>query len=283
MDCLETPQPRLLSVSAFSQPGFMMLASPKRLDRVRVLLVDDAPDIATLMKTTLESEGFLVEVAEDGERALERFAEVNPTVVILDLGLPGIDGFETCRRLREISDVHVIILTARGEEVDKLVGFTIGADDYVTKPVSMRELAARIRAVARRQAALVASLVPATHTTDGAVASTLPGVRADRQPEIAPPLSVDAVARTVVVGTNSVQLTRTEFALFRELADHTTDVVSRAQLQAVVWGPDWRGGSHLVEVHMSNLRRKLANAGAGWLIQTIREAGYRLRTAVAIA
>jgi DNA-binding response OmpR family regulator len=265
----------------------MLSAPPRRLDRVRVLLVDDAPDISSLMKTTLESEGFSVDVAEDGERALEMFADVDPTVVILDLGLPGIDGFETCRRLRTMSDVHIIILTARGEEVDKLVGFTIGADDYVTKPVSMRELAARIRSVARRQAAIMATYGAPSSTAaaygDGTAGSLLTAPRADRSPAVAPALSVDAVARTVVVGSNAVQLTRTEFALFRELADHTTDVVSRAQLQAVVWGPDWSGGSHLVEVHMSNLRRKLSNAGAGWLIQTIREAGYRLRTAVSIA
>jgi DNA-binding response OmpR family regulator len=263
----------------------MVNASSRRLDRVRVLLVDDAPDIASLMKATLESEGFSVDVAEDGEQALEMFAEVDPTVVILDLGLPGIDGFETCRRLRERSEVHIIILTARGEEVDKLVGFTIGADDYVTKPVSMRELAARIRSVARRQAAIAASYAPpmpdAIRVGSGSTA-VLTAPRTDRIPDVAPPLAVDAVARTLVVGNRAVQLTRTEFALFRELAEHTTEVVSRAQLQAVVWGPDWRGGSHLVEVHMSNLRRKLANAEAGWLIQTIREAGYRLRTAVSL-
>lgn len=263
----------------------MLNAPPRRLDRVRVLLVDDAPDVASLMKATLESEGFSVDVAEDGERALEMFADVDPTVVILDLGLPGIDGFETCRRLREVSEVHIIILTARGEEVDKLVGFTIGADDYVTKPVSMRELAARIRSVARRHAAIAAnyaSPASAVGFVDGG-SSVLTATRTDLVPTVTPPLTVDAVARTLVVGAHAVQLTRTEFALFRELADHTTDVVSRAQLQAVVWGPDWHGGSHLVEVHMSNLRRKLANAGAGWLIQTIREAGYRLRTAVLVA
>ncbi len=262
---------------------------PRRLDRVRVLLVDDAPDIASLMQTSLESEGFAVSVAEDGEQALEMFAEVDPVVVILDLGLPGIDGFETCRRLRELSDVHIIILTARGEEVDKLVGFTIGADDYVTKPISMRELAARIRSVARRHAAILATYGDATagpsaHVFGSRITSAASEgallTATEQQTAAIPPLTVDSVARIVLVGKHSVQLTRTEFALFRELACHTTNVVSRAQLQAVVWGPEWRGGSHLVEVHMSNLRRKLANAGAGWLIQTIREVGYRLKMAV---
>lgn len=263
----------------------------RRLEHVRVLLVDDAPDIASLMQTSLESEGFAVSVAEDGERALEMFTEVDPVVVILDLGLPGIDGFETCRRLRQLSDVHIIILTARGEEVDKLVGFTIGADDYVTKPISMRELAARIRSVARRQAAILATYGEPSdsgRTTHGlrepftATGSLHTAATMQREPAVVPPLTVDAVARIVSVGNQAVQLTRTEFALFRELAHHTTNVVSRAELQAVVWGPEWRGGSHLVEVHMSNLRRKLTNAGAGWLIQTIREVGYRLKTAVPV-
>lgn len=243
--------------------------SPKaRYTRHRVLLVEDAPDAALVMSSGLESEGFSVDVAVDGETALEQLGEFDsaPLAVILDLGLPGIDGFETCRRIRETSDVHIIILTARSDEADKLVGFTIGADDYVTKPVSTRELGARVRSVARRSNSGLRAPVETARTP------------APQPTKVPMPLTIDALSRTVSIGEIAVQLTRTEFALFRELAQHPDNVVTRADLQAVVWGPDWRGGGHLVEVHMSNLRRKLADAGAGWLIRTVREVGYRLNS-----
>ena len=246
------------------------------------------------MQTSLESEGFAVDTALDGERALEMFNDVQPLAVILDLGLPGIDGFETCRRLREISDVHIIILSARGDEVDKLVGFTIGADDYLTKPASMRELAARIRSVARRKqssdnaAKLAAASPPHRNAMTAPSFSTAPAPPLTRaRTSIDLPadtaLGIDSRARMVTVGGLSIQLTRTEFALFRELAKRSNCVVSRSDLQAVVWGPEWHGGSHLVEVHMSNIRRKLSNIDAGWLIQTIREVGYRIRADITIS
>ena len=270
----------------------MSPAAPIR-DRPRLLIVDDAPDVASLMRSSLESEGFCVETALDGEEALRMFNDVMPLAVILDLGLPGIDGFETCRRLREISDVHIIILTARTEEVDKLVGFTIGADDYLTKPASMRELAARIRSVARRHQSRDAAV---RRTIEGSrIGNELPArneltalsARSVSASAVAAPkgavVSVDSIARIVAVGERSIQLTRTEFGLFRELAEHSNSVVSRANLQSVVWGPDWNGGSHLVEVHMSNIRRKLSGIGAGWMIQTIREVGYRIRADITIA
>ena len=262
--------------------------------RPRLLLVDDAPEVALLMQTSLESEGFAVDTAFDGERALEIFNDVKPIAVILDLGLPGIDGFETCRRLREISDVHIIILSARGDEVDKLVGFTIGADDYLTKPASMRELAARIRSVARRkQNSEAAARAQQAIRSDWSV-PTRADAPAESQPSMRPrdtpselpadtALSIDSPARIVTIGGYSTLLTRTEFALFRELAKRSNSVVSRADLQAVVWGPEWHGGSHLVEVHMSNIRRKLSDIGAGWLIQTIREVGYRIRADITIS
>ncbi len=267
------------------------MSTASTIDRPRLLLVDDAPDVTALMQTSLESEGFSVNTAIDGEQALKMFHEVKPMAVILDLGLPGIDGFETCRRLREMSDVHIIILTARGEEVDKLVGFTIGADDYLTKPASMRELAARIRSVARRQQSVESSQrtsAPARPRAIGAATTHSPSRPkpfagfASNDASGTPPMTVDAATRIVAVGERQVQLTRTEFGLFRELAKHSNAVVSRADLQSVVWGPEWRGGSHLVEVHMSNIRRKLTDIGAGWLIQTIREVGYRIRAEITI-
>ncbi len=271
-----------------------MSVSAPTIDRPRLLLVDDAPEVTLLMQTSLESEGFAVDTAFDGERALEIFNDVKPIAVILDLGLPGIDGFETCRRLREISDVHIIILSARGDEVDKLVGFTIGADDYLTKPASMRELAARIRSVARRKsneaAAKLATGTPSDRSgLTPSAPSTMPTPASTRaRPSNAElpadtALSIDAQARIVTIGGFSTQLTRTEFALFRELAKRSNSVVSRSDLQAVVWGPEWHGGSHLVEVHMSNIRRKLSDIGASWLIQTIREVGYRIRADITIS
>lgn len=266
-----------------------MSATATTLERPRLLLIDDAPDLASLMQSSLESEGFSVDTAGDGEQALEMFDAVNPIAVILDLGLPGIDGFETCRRLREKSDVHIIILSARGEEVDKLVGFTIGADDYLTKPTSMRELAARVRSVARRKQSLEeAEKSPATQSRSTPSNMVRPGgpTRSGLPPAGLPAdtaLSIDSTARIVTIGTQSAQMTRTEFALFRELAKRSNTVVSRNELQAVVWGPEWRGGGHLVEVHMSNIRRKLTDIGAGWLIQTIREVGYRIRADIMIS
>lgn len=283
-----------LSLRRSSDSGTMSLRAPT-IDRPRLLLVDDAPDVTLLMQTSLESEGFAVDTALDGERALEMFNDVQPLAVILDLELPGIDGFETCRRLREISDVHIIILSARGDEVDKLVGFTIGADDYLTKPASMRELAARIRSVARRKqssdiaAKLAAGSPPHRTAMTAPPPSTAPKPPltrartsiADLPADTA--LGIDSHARMVTIGGLSIQLTRTEFALFRELAKRSNCVVSRSDLQAVVWGPEWHGGSHLVEVHMSNIRRKLGDIGAGWLIQTIREVGYKVRADITIS
>ena len=274
-----------------------MIVRAPTIDRPRLLLVDDAPEVALLVQTSLESEGFAVDTAIDGERALEIFNDVNPIAVILDLGLPGIDGFETCRRLREISDVHIIILSARGDEVDKLVGFTIGADDYLTKPASMRELAARIRSVSRRKQSSEAAEA-AERTIQGGASDWSIRTKADTPHESEPSIrlgnspadlpddtavSIDSPARIVTIGGHSTQLTRTEFALFRELAKRSNSVVSRTDLQAQVWGPEWHGGSHLVEVHMSNIRRQLADSGAAWLIQTIREVGYRIRADITIS
>lgn len=228
----------------------------------RILLVEDAPEVALLMSGSLQSEGFAVTVAANGEEALALLPDVDPIVVVLDLGLPGIDGFETCRRIRQLSDVHIIMLTARTSEADKLVGFTIGADDYVTKPASMREVGARIRAVVRRRADEIKAV---SHPPLAAQSGGTP-----------PNFSVEASTRTVWVFGKEVTLTRTEFALFQELAGRANEVVSRLELQTTVWGPDWHGGAHLVDVHLSNVRRKFADAGAPALIHTVRESGYRL-------
>lgn len=226
----------------------------------RVLLVEDAAEVALLMSVALQSEGFDVAVVANGEEALEQLAAFDPVVIVLDLGLPGIDGFETCRRIRQMSDVHIIMLTARTAEADKLVGFTIGADDYVTKPASMRELGARVRAVVRRRAA---------------AATVFRAVPAALVESTSPVVVVDAAIRTISIGGQKVTLTRTEFALVQELVRRSNEVVSRLELQSTVWGPDWRGGAHLVDVHLSNVRRKLADAGAPLLIHTVRESGYR--------
>lgn len=251
-----------MSTEPFSEPKVSPVASAPPHVSPRVLLVEDAPEVALLISASLQSEGFAVTVAASGEDALAVLLEVDPVVVVLDLGLPGIDGFETCRRMRQLSDVHIIMLTARTAEADKLVGFTIGADDYVTKPASMREVGARIRAVVRRRVEQSKAVLPPLSSAQQGFASTS--------------FSVDSSTRTVWVAGKEVTLTRTEFALFHELATRPNEVVSRLELQTTVWGPDWHGGAHLVDVHLSNVRHKFADAGAPALIHTVRESGYRL-------
>ena len=188
------------------------------------------------------------------------------------------------------------VVIGSDREADELVHFVASGreDDYLTKPASMRELAARIRSVARRKQSSEATAKQAARAPSDRSGLSLtapltvsaPSTRTRTLTVELPAdtaLSIDAQARIVTIGGLSAQLTRTEFALFRELAKRSNSVVSRSDLQAVVWGPEWHGGSHLVEVHMSNIRRKLTDIGASWLIQTIREVGYRIRADITIS
>src|SRR3954465_13771972 len=223
----------------------------------KVLVVDDAPEFRELVTTVLRREGFVVEAAADGSQALERAQDFAPDVVVLDIGLPGIDGVEVCRRLRTFSDAYVVMLTGRQEEVDKLVGLSVGADDYMTKPFSSRELVARIRAMLRRP-------------RGGAGAERAAVVRLDG-------LEVDSAAREVRIDGRVVDLTRIEFDLLAALSPRPRVALTRAQLLESGWGPSWFGDDHVVDVHMSKLRQKLGeDPRAPRFVTTVRGVGYRL-------
>jgi len=222
----------------------------------RALVVDDAAEFRELVGSVLRSEGFVVELAAEGRAALDAARRFAPDVVVLDLGLPGMDGIEVCRRMRTFSDAYVVMLTGREDEVDKLIGLSVGADDYVTKPFSPRELVARIRAMLRR---------PRTVT---AAADSTRRVGA---------LEVDPAAREARLDGVVVELTRIEFDLLDVLSERPRTALTRGQLLERVWGPNWFGDDHLVDVHMSKLRQKLGDdARAPRYIRTVRGVGYRL-------
>ncbi|HEX2916353.1 MAG TPA: response regulator transcription factor [Chloroflexia bacterium] len=227
---------------------------------LKVLVVDDEKKLVDLLNSYLEKEGYSVLSAFDGPSALEIARTASPELVVLDLMLPGLDGVEVCRRLRQFSDAYVIMLTARAEELDKIVGLSVGADDYLTKPFSPRELVARIKAMLRRP------------RTDVAVAP---------EPEVTPPLRIgelvlDQAQHEVTKSGEVVPLTTREFALLALLANHPGRVFTRSQLLEQVWGADYYD-EHVVEVHIGNLRKKLGeDASHTAYIETVRGLGYRL-------
>ena len=224
--------------------------------RPRALVVDDEAPLLALVRSYLEREGFEVTTAADGERAVDLVRERAPDVVVLDVMLPGIDGIEACRRIRAFSDAYIIMLTARAEEVDKIVGLSTGADDYLTKPFSPGELVARVRALLRRPRQAASPAPPPRRFGD---------------------LVVDPLAREVRLSGNPVELTRLEFDLLDALSESPRVAFSRAQLLERVWGPGWFGDEHVVDVHVANLRRKLGDDGAApRFVRTVRGVGYRM-------
>ena len=226
----------------------------------RVLVVDDEVDLAELVAEYLRKAGLEVAVRHDGTEAVVAVRDFAPDVLVLDLGLPGIDGIEVCRQVRTFSDCHVLMLTARDDEVDKIVGLSVGADDYVTKPFSPRELVARVQAMLRR-----ARTRPA------------PTPAPAGQELVIGDLVVDEAARQVHLGGAPVALTRIEFDLLAALAAHPQLVLSRRQLVEMVWDTHWTGDAHLVDVHIGRIRKKLGDEAAGpKFIQTIRGVGYRM-------
>lgn len=231
----------------------------------RALVVDDEEPLAEVVASYLERERFEVTVCHSGAAALSVAREVDPDVVVLDLGLPGIDGLEVCRQLRTFSDAYVVMLTARDTEVDTIVGLSMGADDYVTKPFSPRELVARIRAMLRRP------------RTVGASASS---GSADATPRwLFGPLSIDVAGREVFLDGEPIPLTRTEFDILGALSSRPGVVWSRRQLIDAVWGDPWVGNDHLVDVHVGHLRRKLGDDPADpRFVYTVRGVGYRMGT-----
>ncbi len=226
----------------------------------RAVVVDDEQPLATLIGSYLERDGFEVHLCHDGVQAVAVLRDVDPDVVVLDLGLPGVDGVEVCRQLRTFSDCYVVMLTARSEEVDKLIGLSVGADDYMTKPFSPRELMARITALLRRPRRTAA--VAATPT--------------------APPIEVGALrldveAREAYVDGALVPLTRTEFDVLAALAARPGTVLTRRALIDAVWGPGWIGDDHLVDVHVLHVRQKLGDTAKDQrFVRTVRGVGYRI-------
>jgi DNA-binding response OmpR family regulator len=221
---------------------------------VRVLLVEDDDAIASPLIRGLEREGFEVAHVATGAGALGRLGLAGaPDVILLDLGLPDVDGFDLCRDLRDACDAPIIVVTARGEEVDRVIGLELGADDYVVKPFGLRELVARVRAVSRR-------------ATRGERARVLADAGAG--------LAVDRRTRTVVLDGRSLALTPKEFDLLALLAEDPGAVCTRQHILDEVWDPHWWGPTKTLDVHVSSLRRKLGDAG--W-VETIRGVGYRLR------
>lgn len=240
---------------------------PHREPSTRVLVVEDEPPLADLVRTYLEHAGLAVRLCETGTEAVTAAREWDPDVIILDLGLPGMDGIEVCRAVRTFSDCYVVMLTARSDEVDTLVGLSVGADDYVTKPFRPREVVARVQALLRRPRRQAASTAPEAA-----------GVAMGEGPTVVVgDLHIDGAAREVHVGGRSVELTRTEFDLLATLASRPGLVWSRRTLIDEVWDTGWVGDDHLVDVHIAHVRRKLGDDPSDpRFVMTVRGVGYRL-------
>jgi DNA-binding response OmpR family regulator len=227
------------------------------------LVVEDERALAAVLASYLERDGFEVTTAHDGPAAITSARDVDPDVVVLDLGLPGLDGVEVCRQIRTFSDAYVVMLTARSEEVDKLIGLSVGADDYMTKPFSPRELSARVRAMLRRPRI----------SRQGAQQADEPELRTFG------PLQIDPLGRDVWLDGDPVYLTRTEFDLLSTLSARPRLAFTRQQLIDAVWGAAWVGDEHLVDVHIGHLRHKLADdASQPRFVRTVRGVGYRMGT-----
>jgi DNA-binding response OmpR family regulator len=227
----------------------------------RILVIEDAPEFIEMLVPLLEREGYVTDVASDGEAGVEAARDFEPDVIVLDLTLPRLDGVEVCKQVRRFSDAYVIMVTSRTDEVDRVVGLEVGADDYLTKPFSPRELVARVRAMLRR---------PRSATLGNGDADSPDTVRSFG------PLQIDTLGRTVTLNGAEVNLTRLEFDLLEALSSNPSMVFSRAMLRELVWGPDWFGDDHVVDVHIANLRKKIDPDGQGSCIRTVRGVGYRM-------
>jgi len=227
-------------------------------EALRVLVVDDEIPLTGVISSYLQREGFDVVLAHDGPNAVEMARIHRPNLIVLDVMLPGFDGVEACRLIRQFTDAYIIMLTARDEEVDKVLGLTMGADDYLVKPFSPRELIARIRAMLRRpRSSVIVSAPQPPLSTHG--------------------LEVDVQSRNAMLEGEPVDLTRTEFDILVALMSRPRAVLTRRQLIEAVWGPGWVGDEHVVDVHIAHLRTKLNDdAGAPRFIRTVRAVGYGL-------
>ncbi|GAA4381969.1 response regulator transcription factor [Nocardioides caricicola] len=233
----------------------------------KALVVEDDEDIRALIEFTLSTQGFDVTTVESGLAGVEAVAEVQPDLITLDIGLPGIDGIEACRRIRMISDAYVVMITSRDDEIDRLLGLETGADDFIAKPFSARELKARVNAMFRR---------PRTGGPSTPAAADAPVTDGHEVLEHGV-LRVDVDGRRAFRDGEELVLTRTEFDLLTELMRAPARVWSRESLLRSVWGTEWASDTHLVEVHIGNLRRKLGETkGSVRYIRTVRGVGYRM-------
>ena len=218
-----------------------------------ILVADDEANIRELVTLYLEKEGFSVITASDGRAAVNSAREFHPDLIVLDLMMPELSGYEVCRELRRDSDVPILMLTARGDDVDRIVGLELGADDYLGKPFHPRELTARVKAILRRSGA----------TAQRETGSVVVG-----------PLSIDWRRHVVTLDGAELRLRNKEFDLLRQLAEHEGIVLSREQLLETVWGYDYYGETRTVDVHVNQLRRKLTTDAIA--IETVRGVGYKL-------
>ncbi len=224
------------------------------MNRRTILVVDDEKKLVALVRAYLEKEGYVVVDARDGETAYELFKKHSPDLIVLDIMMPGIDGLEVCKRVRESSNIPIIMLSARVEEVDKIVGLEMGADDYVTKPFSPRELVARVRAALRR-----------SEVTGG-----------ERNVTGAGPLSIDLSRRVVEVNGAEVKLTPFEFSILAVMAEKTGWTFTREQLLSRAHGEYYESYEKTVNTHVKNIRKKLKEKADGWeFIETVHGIGYR--------
>ncbi|MEI2784592.1 MAG: response regulator transcription factor [Candidatus Nanopelagicales bacterium] len=224
--------------------------------QLRVLVVEDEPDLAAVIAAYLQDEAFDVDIAGTGPQAVTMAKDLHPDLIVLDIMLPGFDGLEVCRRIRTFTDCYVIMLTARDDEIDKVIGLSMGADDYLVKPFSPRELTARIRAMLRRPA----------HAR-----GRHPGLHG----RMFGALRLDPDARKVWLDHVELDLTRTEFDLLDALTTAPKRAFTRRQLIDAVWGGEWYGDEHIVDVHVGHLRKKLDDdPGSPRYIRTVRGIGY---------
>lgn len=224
-------------------------------ERLKVLVVDDEVPLTGVVGSYLEREGFDVAVAHTGPDAVDRARADSPVLIVLDIMLPGFDGIEACRQIRQFSDAYIIMLTARDEEMDKVLGLSMGADDYLVKPFSPRELIARVRAMLRR---------PRAGSDNDSTELYTIGT-----------LTMDAQGRTLTLDGSEIELTRTEFDLLAAMMAHPRAVLTRRKLIDAVWGPGWYGDEHVVDVHIGHVREKIGDAAAEpRFIRTVRGVGY---------
>jgi len=260
------------------------LAAPP--DTRRALVVEDDEDVRELIGFALTSQGFEVCSVDSGHAALDLVVSLDPDLVTLDLGLPGIDGIETCRRIREHTDAYVVMITGRDDEIDRLIGLETGADDYLSKPFNVRELRARVNAMFRRPRRLGDAaprvVAPAAPVVEPAAVDTAAAGAAPSDHEVLRHhgLVVDVDAREAFRDGEPLPLTRLEFDLLAQLMRAPARVWSREALLRSVWETEWSTDTHLVEVHVGNLRRKLGSSpsGGGYL-RTVRGVGYRMESA----